>query len=305
MSSSKDKHYATMLDYHYETFLNVCKTLNYTRAAELMNLSQPAVSNHISYLENHLEKKLFLHKNKKIFLTEEGEFLYEKIIFMENYSNNVLSKIKSMNYTTINIGCTLSISDYIIPSFIVSMFNEKAFRLNVIVENTENILNHLSQGKIDAAFIEGEFNHDTFSSIPYKEASIVGICSPDFELADQEITFKELLSQHLILREEGSGTRSAFESILQNMQMDLSSFKQQSTFGSIDLIKRVVEANIGISFLFDVCIREELKNGTLKQLRFLEPFETKNMNFIYLSENPTTEFILKIKEKFQNQSTIN
>lgn len=300
MSSFKDKHYATMLDYHYETFLNVCKTLNYTRAAELMNLSQPAVSNHISYLENHLGKKLFLHKNKKVFLTEEGKFLYDKIIFIENYSKNALSKLHSMNNTTINIGCTLSISDYIIPSFIVSMFEQKAFRLNVIVENTESIINHLSRGKIDAAFIEGEFNHDIFSSIPYKKASIVGICSPDFEFADQELTFKDLFSQHLILREQGSGTRSAFESVLQSKQIDISSFKRQTTFGSIDLIKRVVEANSGISFLFDVCVQEEFKNGTLKQLQFSEPFKKQNMNFIYLSENPTTEFILKVKEKFQN-----
>lgn len=56
-----------------------------------------------------------------------------------------------MNNITINIKCALSISDYIIPSFIASMFDQKAFRVNVIVENTESILNHLSRGKFDAA----------------------------------------------------------------------------------------------------------------------------------------------------------
>lgn len=79
-----------MIDYHYETFITVCKTLNYTRAAEMMNMSQPAVSNHISYLEDQLNVKLFIYKNKTLFLTDEGKYLFDKLQFMINYSNKTL-----------------------------------------------------------------------------------------------------------------------------------------------------------------------------------------------------------------------
>lgn len=289
-----------MLDYHYETFLTVSHTLNYTRAAELMNMSQPAVSNHISYLESTLGVQLFLHKNKKIHLTPEGKFLKEKIEFMSNYSTNTLSELESLNYMPINLGCTLSISDYIIPSFFIDMFNTtNKFRLNVVVENTKTLLNQLAQGKIDAAFIEGDFNQEVFSSIPYQKAKIIGVCSPEFKLANQVVEFKDLFQEHLITREKGSGTRSSFEDILCEQQICITSFMNQSTLGSIDLIKRVVEANVGISFLFDVCVEEELARGSLVELQFAESFKEKKLNFIYLAENPTTDFILTMKEKFE------
>lgn len=289
-----------MLDYHYETFLTVCKTLNYTRAAEALNMSQPAVSNHIAFLEQRMGTKLFYHKNKKVYLTNEGTFLFNKIQFMLNYSTKTLDELHSLDYTKINLGCTLSISDYIIPSFFVQMFHDqKEFRLDVMVENTQILLDYLAQGKIDAAFIEGDFNQDVFSSFPFAQSTIVGVCSPEFELADQEVKFEDLFDYQLITRELGSGTLSSLENILQKEQIDITSFKYQTKLGSIDLIKRVVEKNIGISFLFDVCVEEELARGSLKQLHFKEPFDPKNMNFVYLSDNPTTDFILKMKEKFQ------
>ncbi|WP_207695952.1 LysR family transcriptional regulator [Enterococcus sp. DIV0212c] len=273
--------------------------MNYTRAAEMMNMSQPAVSNHISYLEDQLNVKLFIYKNKTLFLTDEGKYLFDKLQFMINYSNKTLTELGTMDYTIINLGCTLSISDYMIPSFVVNMIkSEKKIRLNMGVENTEILLSSLAEGKIDGAFIEGDFNQNVFSSIPYKEATIIGICAPDFELADKKVSFSDLFDQRLIMREAGSGTRSSFETVLAEYQIETNSFKNQTTLGSIDLIKRVVEANVGISFLFDVCVEKELKEGTLKQLKFDEKFSKKVMNFVYLSENPTTKFILQAKKTF-------
>ncbi|MDR0922708.1 MAG: LysR family transcriptional regulator [Lactobacillales bacterium] len=292
-----------MLDYHYETFLTVCKTLNYTRAGELMNMSQPAVSQHIAYLEDQLDTKLFIYKNKKLSLTEEGRYLYNKLLWMENFSKKTLEELGEINFTKVNLGCTLSISDYLVPSFFIDMFHkEKGFRLNVLVENTETLVNYLVQGKIDGAFVEGDFNQRVFSSIPYKEARIVGICSPDFELADKQVSFQDLFNKQIIIREPGSGTRSSFETILANEQIELSSFKNQTILGSIDLIKRVVESNVGISFLFDVCVEKELEEGTLKKLDFGYEFEAKMLNFIYLTSNPTTDFILRMEESFQRTS---
>ena len=289
-----------MLDYHYETFLTVSNTLNYTRAAELMNMSQPAVSNHISYLESSLGIQLFSHKNKKIQLTPEGRYLKEKITFMSNFSTNTLTELEALNYMPINIGCTLSISDYIIPSFLIDMFQTtNKFRLNVMVENTKTLLTQLAEGKIDAAFIEGDFNQEVFLNIPYKKAKIIGVCSPEFELANQAVEFKDLFKHHLITREKGSGTRSSFEDILCEEQIAISSFVNQTSLGSIDLIKRVVEANVGISFLFDVCVQEELEKGSLVEMKFPKSFREKKMNFIYLADNPTTDFILAMKEKFE------
>ncbi|EUJ42211.1 LysR family transcriptional regulator YeiE [Brochothrix campestris FSL F6-1037] len=92
--------------------------------------------------------------------------LYDKIQFMMNYSNKTLDELNSMNYTKINLGCTLAVSDYIIPSFFVEMFKEQnEFKLNVLVENTKTLLSYLAQGKIDAAFIEGDFNKKSFFQV--------------------------------------------------------------------------------------------------------------------------------------------
>lgn len=284
-----------MLDYRYQTFLTVCQTLNYTRAAELLNMTQPAVSQHMAYLEEHLDAKLFLHQNKKVYLTEEGEFLAEKLKFIMNYVDKTVDQLEAIHETKLMIGCTLSISDYLIAPFLIALYKkEKGIRLNVITENTETLLRKLREGKIDAAFIEGDFNQEVFTSVPYHQAQIIGICAPDFELADQKIKLNQLFKEHLIMREKGSGTRSSVENALKEVQVNIESFSNQTKLGSIDLIKQMVAENIGISFLFDICVVDELASGRLKKMEIEEEFSMKNLHFVYLTENPTTEMILKM-----------
>lgn len=284
-----------MLDYHYKTFLTVCKTLNYTRTAEILNLSQPAVTNHIQSLEDALNIKLFIHQNRQILLTKEAELLFKKLTYMQNFSETTLNELHNMDNININIGCTLSISDYLMPNILKDIFLQKSkFRLNVAVENTAILLDYISQGKIEGAFIEGDFNHSIFSSVPFHSAKIVGICSTKSELANKNVTFSDLLSHHIITREIGSGTRSAFDRILSKESYDINSFSHLTTLGSIDLIKRVVEKNLGISFLFDICVQDELANGSLKILKFANSFESKTLHFVYLTKNPTSQFILDI-----------
>ena len=73
-----------MLDFRINTFLCVCQTMNYTKAAAQLNITQPAVSSHIHYLEDYYGTSLFLYRNKKLYLTRQGEILKERLQTMQN-----------------------------------------------------------------------------------------------------------------------------------------------------------------------------------------------------------------------------
>ena len=105
-----------MLDYRTETFLTVCKTLNFTTAAKQLNITQPAVSQHIHFLEKQYNTTLFAYKNKELSLTPSGEILYKHLLAMKNNEQAIMNEINNIaSYIeTLSIGVTMTIGEYAI-----------------------------------------------------------------------------------------------------------------------------------------------------------------------------------------------
>ena len=105
-----------MLDFRVETFLTVCKTMNYTTAANLLHITQPAVSGHIRFLEEKYNTTLFTYKNKQLFLTHSGEILKAHLITMKNDEKNIQDEIKNCNSDTefLSLGVTMTVGEYAI-----------------------------------------------------------------------------------------------------------------------------------------------------------------------------------------------
>ena len=105
-----------MLDFRIETFLTVCQTMNFTAAAKQLNITQPAVSQHIHFLEEEYKTSLFIYRNKQLFLTHSGEILYKHMLTMKNDEKAIMEELKSNCYgtETLSIGVTMTIGEYAI-----------------------------------------------------------------------------------------------------------------------------------------------------------------------------------------------
>ena len=152
-----------MQDFRMDTFLTVCKYMNYTKAAKELNLTQPAVSQHIHFLEQTYGVELFAHNGKRMELTRAGEILKRSALTMKHDEFHMQEKMRHaagdvQNYA---FGATLSVAEFMITEDLERfILNHPESHIRVEVANTKELLMKLDAGKLDFAIIEGEFPKD-------------------------------------------------------------------------------------------------------------------------------------------------
>lgn len=285
-----------MIDYRYRTFVDLVETKNYTKTAERLNFSQPAVTKHIQYIEQTLKVKLFTYEDRQLVTTTRGNYLYEKIKQLIRESEDIISSLQGNS--NLRIGASKTIGEYLISDKI-KKYNQNFPNSEVflMVDNTSNLFEQLQKGKIDLALISGPLPNSFFPSTPFIEDEIILICSPEHPLANRTITISDIFSSRLFIRESGSGILESIEYYLNNLNLNLSRFKQVKTFGSISLIKSLVSQNEGISFVYKISVEKELEDKQLRQIH-LSNFKPKQS--FYFVQNPLnslndpTEFFLTL-----------
>lgn len=289
-----------MLDFRINTFLAVCKYMNFTKAAESLCITQPAVSQHIKFLESFYKVKLFEYEGKKLKLTSNGNMLYQTALTMkhdEKYLKNIM-KEELTNIKKIKFGATLTIGEFVIPEKLHNYYkNNHQVQIDMIVSNTENLLAKLERGEIDFAFIEGYFIKNKYDYITYSQEKYICVAGADYKFKNQKSGQKEyklddLLSETLIVREKGSGTRDILEKNLEDKNLNTLDFKKIMEIGNINAIKHLVENNDGITFLYEVAVQKELQKGLLKKINVIDLYENHNFYFIW-RKNSTFSGIYK------------
>lgn len=278
-----------MLDNRVHTFLTLCETGNYSLTAKELNMTQPAVSQHIKYLENHYDVKLISHKGKNFSLTEEGEALKDYAKTLKANSDRIfplLSRIKK-HTKTLNFGATLTIGENTVPSILARIFKDDPnLNISMAVENTQILQKMLWEGKIDFALLEGHFNKEQFDYKLISTESFIAVCSPENKLADVSLKLEDLLNENLILREPGSGTRDVLEQALYNQNLSIESFKRKIEVGNMNAIKSLCHENVGITFMYKEAVRNELAKGYLKEILLTNFSVLHPFSFVYLKNCP-------------------
>ncbi|SCG84328.1 LysR family transcriptional regulator [Proteiniborus sp. DW1] len=278
-----------MLDNRLQTFLTLCETCNYTKTAEKLNMTQPAVSQHIQFLENYYQVALISSKGKNFSLTEEGKALQQYVRTLKANSERILPLLHRIKNQVkpLNFGATLTIGEYMIPPILYQIFKEDPqINISMFVENTLVLQEMLWDGKIDFALLEGHFSQSQFEFELISNETFVGVCSPNNEIASKTTDLEELLSQNLILREPGSGTRDILEQALYNHNLSIKDFKRKIEIGNMNAIKELCHQNIGITFMYREAVKKEISQGYLKEIpirnfNIIHPF-----NFVYLKNCP-------------------
>jgi DNA-binding transcriptional LysR family regulator len=257
-----------MIDVRLKTFMTVAKFKNFTRASEVLNITQPAVSQHIRFLEEEYEVKLFNREGKEVKLTEEGEILYKhsKEIQLHYKALEVELKNKNAINRTYKIGASMTIGGYILPAILGKYkrvhSNTKLF---LQVSNTSNILDKLSNGDIDLAIVEGDFDRNKFLHKKLKDDELALEVSKEHQFAKRtEVDLKEVLKGELILRGKGSGTRNILEKKLMELNIINNELTGYMEIGSISAIKSLINANLGYSIISKETIFNEIKSGDIK-----------------------------------------
>jgi DNA-binding transcriptional LysR family regulator len=279
-----------MFDHRLETFLTVCKTNNITKAATILNLTQPAVTKQINYLEEYYGVALLLRRGRVLELTAAGRILFEYVKTMESQAMVLERKLKNSAVVAQKyiIGATLTIGEYILPEIIgkyKSCYPHQDLLMQV--HNTETIIKKLLRGEIDLGLVEGPFEQTRFNFTTLMADELVLAATPQSKLAQQTgVEMDEVLQNRLILREEGSGTRKVLETKLMELGYKPNQLQIYMEIGSLGAIKSLVELNLGYTIISKSAIQKEVIAGTLVIIPINGVVIRRNFTFIYLKDSP-------------------
>lgn len=294
-----------MIDHRIYTFLEVCKTLNYTKASANLHITQPAVTQHIRYLEQLYQVPLVELRGKKLYLTEQGKLLERMAASMcadELQIQNVL-KSSLQKKEKLYLGATLTIGEFVIPTVLQRYLKDFPHTdISITVKNTESLLHMLREGKIEFAVIEGRFDKSAYSYRLISRENFIGVCGREFwERYGQSgrVTMESLFQDRLIVREKGSGTREILEQFLQEHNQSVEKFSHRIEISNMGGIRHLVAGNCGISFLYEAVVEKELKEKLLYRIP-VEDFQIqREFNFVYLKNSIFSEKYDTISRYFE------
>lgn len=292
-----------MLDFRIETFLKVCEYMNFTHAAEALCMTQPAVSQHIKYLEEKYEQPLFIRDKKKLYLTPAGEILKSTLETMRNDENTMKNRMKEsmIGKRIITFGVTMTIGGYtIIPSLIDFIKSNPDTEVNIKYGNTQTLLSYLQEGSIDFAIVEGYFKPDNYDTRVFKEEEYIAVASKNHKFKKDIKVLKDLTDEKLLIREKGSGTRAILVKNLSVKNMNIGDFSNVIEIEDIHAIVNLLCRDCGISFLYKSAVEKELKNGELIKID-LEDFKVSyNFTFLWNKDSAFSNEYEKIFEVFKD-----
>lgn len=275
-----------MLDPRWNTFLVLCETMNYTRAAEQLCLTQPAVTHHIHYLEDHYGCRLFSYEGKILRLTEAGMRLREFTRSMAYNSKKVEATMAAPAPISLRVGASKTIGEYVIaPRVERFLRSQPEASFSLLVDNTQVLLRALEAGQLDFALVEGFFDRSRYDAQLCRQEAFFGVCAPQHRLAGRAVPLDEITGERLILREPGSGTRAIFEEALHRQNYTLDSFPSVVTISDFSTIKSLVADGLGLSFLYAPVVEQELEAGTLARFDLAEVPMSGAFYFVCLKDN--------------------
>lgn len=273
-----------MSDRRLQVFHAVARLLSFTKAAEVLHMTQPAVTFQVRQLEEQFDTRLFDRAHNKVSLTEAGHVAFEfaESIF-EKYSemDNAIREITGSISGSLTLGASTTISEYMLPA-LLGDFNAKnpEVLLRLRVSNTEGIVSMVENNVIDLGVVEGPVTNKNLLVEVCRKDDLVMVVPPDHELANEEtVSVKKMLEYPFICREEGSGTRDVISEHLRSQGLGKHALKACLELGSPEAVKGAIEAGMGVSILSSVSVSKELKLGTLKTVP-LDPPLSREFSFV-------------------------
>ena len=298
-----------MIDSRLNTLLQVQQTGSFTRAAENLSLTQPAVSKHVRQLEEELGVRIFNRGDGELKLTREGEIVvkYAKRIRMlyQNMQQNLEDEKRCA--TRLSVGVTHTAESNVMAEVLARYSSERqGVCLTIITDTIQNLYAKLRTYEIDLAVVEGRAADGNFNSILLDTDCLILAVSTDNPLAKKKIvTLSELKKQKMILRLPNSGTRNLFVSHLESNNLSIEEFNVILEVDNIATIKDLIRRNFGVSILAKSACMDELRKGKLVALPVENLSMIREINLVYHRDFEHTDILQDISKMYFDYSKNN
>ena len=267
-----------MSDRRLQVFYSVARHLSFTKAAEALHMTQPAVTFQVRQLEEQFNTRLFDRTHNRINLTEAGDRVhhYAKQIFelysrMEGEVRELTGEVSGV----VILGASTTIAEYMLPSLLGAFkrkFPDVVIRLRV--SNTDGIVTMVEENEIDLGVVEAPVSNKSLVVEICRIDTLVAVLPPEHELAGRaSLPVADVLKYPFITREEGSGTREVTFDYLRGAGLEPANLNLVMELGSPESIKGAIEADMGISILSRSTIGKELQLRTLTCVELDPPLE--------------------------------
>lgn len=274
------------MDQLLSVFISVADKRNFSRAAEELHMTQPAVSQQIQLLEKYIGAKLLLRTNKSVKLTKAGEIVYlhaKEITGLYKRMSMLVNELNNEPSGLLKIGASYTFGEYVLPHILAKL---KELFPNIVpsvqIGNTRDIAKAIISHEIDVGIVEGEISQKKIYIKTVSTDQMYIVAGGKYPIYyNKEVTRRQVEQENWIVREEGSGTRDATAKLFQSLQIRPTRLME---FGSTQLIKEAVEAGLGVSYLSELTIKKERLLGTI-QLLNVKGTPIKR-NFSVITESP-------------------
>ncbi len=274
-----------MADRRLQVFHTVARLLSFTKAAEALHMTQPAVTFQVRQLEEYFNTRLFDRTHNRISLTEAGSRIYEyadKIFVLYAEMENSVREMTGEISGALTIGASTTIAEYMLPA-LLGDFKAKYpdVGIHLKVSNTDGIVGMVENNTIDLGVVEAPVANRNLVVEKCRADQLVAIVPIGHPEAEREtVGYADLIKYPFICREEGSGTREVISEYLETFSEGSDGLQITMELGSPEAVKGAVEAGMGISVISRATIQKELKLGTLVAIE-LDPPLQRPFSFVH------------------------
>ncbi|MFF2858104.1 LysR family transcriptional regulator, partial [Peribacillus sp. NPDC058002] len=267
-----------------KTFVTLVEVKNFTKTAEMLLMSQPSVSLHIKKLEEEFQTKLFLRSPKFLKVTLTGEILYDRakqmITIYEQTRQDIQEHDRSIK-GELKIGASFTIGEYILPSLLIDLQEDyPELELQVVIGNTEEIVQAVRLYKVDIGLIEGQTNEKELSVHPFMQDELFIVSSNNHELANQdEVGITDLHDQAWVTREVGSGTREYLNHVIRSNGLKIKSILTISSNQGIK--ETLIKNGAGLALLSRSVIERDVQNKILSIIQVKNESFNRTLSYVY------------------------
>ena len=289
-------------------FLAVVEHLHFTRAAEALYITQPAVSAAIQSLEEEYGVKLFHRIGRRIEIADAGKLLQleaQKILDSVTMTERGLRELNNLQRGELKLGTSLTIGNYWLPDKISSFKRQyPGIFVNCTLGNAEEICEGTATGIFDLGLVTGEVKPSLKNCLEQEVVGsdrlqiVVGKSHPWFERI--EIPASELPTTAWVMRESGSGAQQMFEQSLQKWGIDPSELNVILVLNSSEMVKAVVESGVGAAAIPELMVSKEIQLDTLRSIQVVDSTEGSNVTF----EIVQPVWKLKHRQRFQTRLSL-
>lgn len=266
---------------HLSIFIAVCDEGSMTAAAEKLYMTQPSVSQAIAELERHYQVPLFERFGKKLYLTEAGKKLRAYARHILHLCQEAEEKMQNLSdFGTLRIGASMTIGITILSDRIKELLElNPDLKILPRVDNSSIVESMLLSAEADLGLIEGQIHSPDLIAKPFMEDELILVCAPTHPWAKRgTIEAEELKNQAFIVREEGSGTREIFASVMLSHKIP---WKIASIHNNPESTKNAVAAGLGMAVMSKLLVEKEIQRGELVPINIHGLSFKRHFHFVY------------------------